>query len=633
MKKVLMIIAILICLAASLSVIQAQDQRTLERVDQAMTHLTQYLGLDQAIGQTSTPWSWQEEIYEDASFACPYPNQNYPATPNRAFRILITVEGIQYDYRISGDGSLLVLCGADNLPIYRSDAPEVEDVSSQNLGRVSLIPELWQVWLYSEASDTLYLNNPKGLLLSVQRPKVPNESTNIPPKMAISLDSRYLAQTVQLEDNSFALSVYDFSSGNTNIMNFGVGEMVRLGFGLSPSAVTGTPYIFNNDSSQLALGVDDPSGQGWRVLIYNLANGTIAAELNWQNFAQNLTGRNADLDLALSNLGNYVAQPVYFANDGRIHIQLLPRMGGYTESYAAFAWDPASNTSSPSPLTGIEYDIQPLNGMVALSYESDQNGNPANSLGTSNTIAGGKITGTDYTLERYVFEYGRNLGLARWADVGRQLLYFDYTAASWVLYNPALAEESVLDPQNVEAQGVYGGAVTLNVNNAVTALLYYPNALNPQVIWTMPPQYGNPVILWAQPSNVAFALDTIALNPSVAVANEAGVIAQAVGTPIYSPANPPAEAIAHCPDTALSVFNVGLKGRVSYLDGSPLNMRDAPARGGKVVKQLEEGTRFGVIGGPSCSDGFTWWQIQLEADSSGWVAEGDQEDYYIEPLR
>jgi len=38
-----------------------------------------------------------------------------------------------------------------------------------------------------------------------------------------------------------------------------------------------------------------------------------------------------------------------------------------------------------------------------------------------------------------------------------------------------------------------------------------------------------------------------------------------------------------------------------------------------------------VLDGPTCADGYRWWQVRLEADGTiGWVADSDQVGYWIE---
>lgn len=75
-------------------------------------------------------------------------------------------------------------------------------------------------------------------------------------------------------------------------------------------------------------------------------------------------------------------------------------------------------------------------------------------------------------------------------------------------------------------------------------------------------------------------------------------------------------------------LGVGMQGQV--ITDEPLRLRDIP--GGEVITRLPAGITFEVIGGPTCLDGFNWWEVSLSTSSVGWLAEGDSQDYYIEPL-
>ncbi|MCL4251044.1 MAG: SH3 domain-containing protein [Anaerolineae bacterium] len=73
---------------------------------------------------------------------------------------------------------------------------------------------------------------------------------------------------------------------------------------------------------------------------------------------------------------------------------------------------------------------------------------------------------------------------------------------------------------------------------------------------------------------------------------------------------------------------VGGQGRV--LPGDPNNLRSVPGITGRVQGIIPGGAVFSVIGGPECGDGFTWWLINYNG-ITGWTAEGDGIDYWVEP--
>ncbi len=65
----------------------------------------------------------------------------------------------------------------------------------------------------------------------------------------------------------------------------------------------------------------------------------------------------------------------------------------------------------------------------------------------------------------------------------------------------------------------------------------------------------------------------------------------------------------------------------------PNVVRSAPGTGGNSTRltTLPGGTIFSVRTGPECADGFNWWWI-VTPSVSGWMAEGETGEYWIDPL-
>jgi SH3-like domain-containing protein len=78
--------------------------------------------------------------------------------------------------------------------------------------------------------------------------------------------------------------------------------------------------------------------------------------------------------------------------------------------------------------------------------------------------------------------------------------------------------------------------------------------------------------------------------------------------------------------------SIGSNARVTINDGVSLRLRNNPGISGQFVAKLSEGTVFKILDGPKCLDGYSWWKIQIN-DETGWVAEGDNNDYFIEPWK
>ncbi len=52
-----------------------------------------------------------------------------------------------------------------------------------------------------------------------------------------------------------------------------------------------------------------------------------------------------------------------------------------------------------------------------------------------------------------------------------------------------------------------------------------------------------------------------------------------------------------------------------------LNVRDRPSLQAAVLRQLNGGDQFQLIGGPAYSDGYRWWKVKLSKNVDGWIVE------------
>ena len=81
-------------------------------------------------------------------------------------------------------------------------------------------------------------------------------------------------------------------------------------------------------------------------------------------------------------------------------------------------------------------------------------------------------------------------------------------------------------------------------------------------------------------------------------------------------------------------LTVGTQGMVSNTaSGLPLRVREEPGLSGKYITRLPNGTQFTVIGGSQEIDNYIWWQITTaDGTITGWLAEGEWGEYYVEPI-
>lgn len=86
-----------------------------------------------------------------------------------------------------------------------------------------------------------------------------------------------------------------------------------------------------------------------------------------------------------------------------------------------------------------------------------------------------------------------------------------------------------------------------------------------------------------------------------------------------------------CEGAPTPQLEVGGRGRVS--PGQANNVRDQATTSGVLVGQIAAGTVFDVLAGPTCADGYLWWQVESDADGVvGWTVEGQGDEYWLLPI-
>ncbi len=81
--------------------------------------------------------------------------------------------------------------------------------------------------------------------------------------------------------------------------------------------------------------------------------------------------------------------------------------------------------------------------------------------------------------------------------------------------------------------------------------------------------------------------------------------------------------------TMIGRFSVGETGRVTA--GPLSNIRDAAGTTAADIGDVQAGEIFTVLAGPTCVESINWWQVQT-ATLTGWMAEGQNGLYFLEPI-
>ena len=99
-------------------------------------------------------------------------------------------------------------------------------------------------------------------------------------------------------------------------------------------------------------------------------------------------------------------------------------------------------------------------------------------------------------------------------------------------------------------------------------------------------------------------------------------------SPTPDPSNIPA-----CPGTKPTRLQVGMNAEVTTSGMAPqLSLRAEPGMGAGKVHVIAAGRDLVILRGPVCADESYWWYIRSEQGFEGWAREGDNEDYWIDPL-
>lgn len=588
MSKWQIVMIIVLCFLTGWPV-DAQSDEALARIDQAMQHLGEYLGIP--VTRDTNQWSWTEKIFPDSSLDCPIEGVAYTPQQVRGYQVRITVNSVEYDYRLTASGDVVILCiggqpdrASVGIEFPSSTIPQDDVIDFQV---VSLSSAEWWAWIYEVETDSLYLINESGQQARLPRPRLPDERPGTTPKLAFSRDGRFLIVAVPLNSGVNGLGFYEVESGQfTQIHQMGAGEDIYLGFGYDNAAINGSTYAVDPTNRLVAIGLAsmDFSNPNWRVIIFDLVTGDALYQLD-----------NRSSLVSAYTTNNIVFPRVVYFDIDVVHTQLI-RFGADADvQYPALAWHPNANFVEDSPFTYTNIDVLPGAQSMVYAYRTDAAGGvlaPNNALGTVGSVGPQPLV-TDAT---------NGLSSPRWAAGGTVVL-FQTGNQVWNGVVVQTGGRFVFDPV---VQGTYGtpqGYLTRNERDEVVSHRIAASDSS-QLVWQAA-EDTNIYITWASVPGVAFA-----------------------PTQIYIPLN--LTGIVHCPGTPASIVALGMRAQVETSGGAGLRLRSVA--GGELLTTMPVGTEFRIIGGPQCQGGYTWWNLRLEDGTMGWAAEGDQEGYFMEPV-
>jgi hypothetical protein len=85
-----------------------------------------------------------------------------------------------------------------------------------------------------------------------------------------------------------------------------------------------------------------------------------------------------------------------------------------------------------------------------------------------------------------------------------------------------------------------------------------------------------------------------------------------------------------CADAMPTRLAAGIQAR-AVPDGVPSNIRREPSSSSDILGQVPAGGEFTILEGPGCAENMVWWHIDYDT-LTGWIAEGQNGTYRLEPL-
>jgi WD40 repeat protein len=101
---------LLILLSLLITALAVHAQGAPEQIHVAVADLSNRVGRTLALGDLAR-WEWAQVNYPDASLGCPQEGQVYAQVITPGYQFELTYGGTVYDYRVSADQTVIILCG------------------------------------------------------------------------------------------------------------------------------------------------------------------------------------------------------------------------------------------------------------------------------------------------------------------------------------------------------------------------------------------------------------------------------------------------------------------------------------------------------------------------------------------
>ncbi len=480
----------------------------------------------------------------------------------------------------------------------------------------ALPPANWYVVAWVPETDRLHWINANGEQANIARPKLANEVDDLAQvQLYISPNGRTLVVIAPLTNGRWGLGFFDFASGQWGQTHQTQPDEVPVGRSDYTTTSTHFATVLRNEVSG-----------DWRVLAFDVSTGsavgvlsrtdaiipdTVYDDTNWYPLIAAFT---IDEGFGTPSLR---LQQRSTSEEVITYIGGVPSFRWYPTPPPALANAPVvADTLGRSPLPGI--DVFKTTGQTLWGASGPQGAPPSPYIGNQILLQ----QGVDQQGIVLVQDDGYTLNDPMWLNGGD---WYGYRIQNGV-FQPHYAISTLEGGEGLPL-GPNIGAINdvpdgfLGVD-ATEWRLYHATDLSFEGFSAV---FGNTVfdtdspfsVIYTTPEGATFTLDNLADSLTLGGLD---VAAPDVGT------------IPDCPGAPAPRLTPGSTARVSFTNGAPLNLRNAP--NGERVGQLPEGTVFAVMNTPpQCANGYLWWNIQLNDASTYWAAEGDAGGYFVEPYQ
>jgi|GEM_PF-5107909 len=441
----------------------------------------------------------------------------------------------------------------------------------------------WFAVVHVPETDTLHWVNDGGYHASTQRPTWTDENPNIAPKLHITPDGRTLIQVITAANGRQQIAFHDLETG----------QLLA-----SHEAQSGESFIWSDDNpsalaaNRFAIGMSAPDVSQWRIIVFDTATGAALHVLT-----QDAPG----VPLPANTFFPYVLH--YDLNEGQGQLSVHFQMRSAANEVHAFEWIPEQGEASVmmgaynfNPESGYDVDLlsdsilfienaQTVKGYYdgVMDELITESGTPTNPIWLNRT-------------EWFAYYYQDGVFAPHWriADVESSVQVIPFGPNITALYS---TPDGLLAFDTFERTLMHSTALPVDAHQAQIGTTIFSSDYAFDVVYVTP---------WGANFNLPSVYYSGGVNNDLDVA-----------APVL------------CDEAPESRLAIGMRARVTYTDGVPLRVRNAP--NGEIITQLQEGTEFNVIGGSVCENGYLWWQIQTDDNLIGWSAEGADDSYFIEP--